>query len=70
MMTQKRMRILEACKRLLIRETQVQPLVVVFEDLHWIDNETQAFLDSLVEALPATRLLLLVDPQGHTGLAD
>ena len=58
---QKRMRILEACKRLLIRETQVQPLVVVFEDLHWIDNETQAFLDSLVEALPATRLLLLVN---------
>jgi class 3 adenylate cyclase/tetratricopeptide (TPR) repeat protein len=58
---QKRLRILDACKRLLIRETQVQPVVAVFEDLHWIDNETQAFLDSLVEALPATRLLLLVN---------
>ena len=58
---QKRLRILDACKRLLIRETQVQPVVAMFEDLHWIDNETQAFLDSLVEALPATRLLLLVN---------
>jgi class 3 adenylate cyclase/tetratricopeptide (TPR) repeat protein len=58
---QKRLRILEACKRLLMRETQVQPLVVVFEDLHWIDSETQTLLDSLVEALPVARLLLLVN---------
>jgi hypothetical protein len=28
-----------------------QPLLVVFEDLHWIDGETQALLDSLVESL-------------------
>ena len=40
------------CKRLLLRESQVQPLLVVFEDLHWIDTETQALLDSLVESLP------------------
>jgi hypothetical protein len=38
----------------------VQPLLVVFEDLHWIDSETQALLESLVESLPTTRLLLLV----------
>ena len=37
------------CKRLLLRESQVQPLLLVFEDLHWIDSETQALLDSLVE---------------------
>jgi predicted ATPase len=41
---QRRSRILDACKRLLLRESQVQPLVVVFEDLHWIDSETRAFL--------------------------
>ena len=34
---------------------------VVFEDLHWIDAETQALLDSLVESLPTARLLLLVN---------
>jgi predicted ATPase/class 3 adenylate cyclase len=59
--SQRRQRILEACRRLLIRESQVQPLAVVFEDLHWIDPETQAFLDSLVESLASTRMLLLVN---------
>ena len=58
---QRRQRTLEAVKRLLLRESQVQPLLVVFEDLHWIDGETQAFLDSLVESLPTARLLLLVN---------
>jgi tetratricopeptide (TPR) repeat protein len=45
----------------LLRESQVQPLLLVFEDLHWIDTETQALLDSLVERLPTARLLLLVN---------
>ena len=49
---QRRQRTLEALKRLLLRESQVQPLLLVFEDLHWIDSETQALLDSLVESLP------------------
>ena len=56
--SQRRQRVLETCKRLVLRESQVQPLVLVFEDLHWIDEETQAFLDSLVESLPSARLLL------------
>ena len=46
---------------MLLRESQVQPLLLVFEDLHWIDTETQALLDSLVESLPTARLLLLVN---------
>src|SRR5207245_802215 len=58
---QRRRRTLEALKRLVIRESQVQPLLLVFEDLHWIDAETQALLDSLVESLPTARLLLLVN---------
>ena len=57
----RRQRILDAVKRLLLRESQVQPLMVLFEDLHWIDAETQALLDSLVESLPTARLLLLVN---------
>jgi predicted ATPase len=39
----------------------VQPLMVLFEDLHWIDTETQALLDILVESVPTARLLLLVN---------
>ena len=58
---QRRRRTLDSVKRLLLRESQVQPLLVVFEDLHWIDSETQSVLDELVESLPAARLLLLVN---------
>jgi predicted ATPase len=58
---QRRQRTLDALKRLLPRESQVQPLLLVFEDLHWIDSETQALLNSLVESLPTSRLLLLVN---------
>ncbi len=58
---QRRQRTLDAVKRLLLRESQVQPLLLVFEDLHWIDTETQALLDVLVESLPTARLLLLVN---------
>jgi class 3 adenylate cyclase/tetratricopeptide (TPR) repeat protein len=58
---QRRQRTLDALKRVLLRESQVQPLLLVFEDLHWIDAETQALLDSLVESLPTARLLLLVN---------
>jgi class 3 adenylate cyclase/tetratricopeptide (TPR) repeat protein len=58
---QRRQRTLDACKRLLLRESQEQPLLLVFEDLHWIDAETQALLDSLVDSLPTAHLLLLVN---------
>ena len=58
---QRRQRTLDALKRVLLRESQVQPLLLVFEDLHWIDTETQALLESLVESLPTVRLLLLVN---------
>jgi class 3 adenylate cyclase/tetratricopeptide (TPR) repeat protein len=59
--SQRRQRMLDAVKRLLLREAQVQPLLVVFEDLHWIDSETQTLLDNLVESLGSARMLLLVN---------
>ena len=52
---------LEALKRLVLRESQLQPLCLIVENLHWIDTETQAWLDSLLESLPAARCLLLVN---------
>jgi class 3 adenylate cyclase/predicted ATPase len=57
----RRQRTLEAVKRVLLRESRVQPLLLVFEDLHWIDAETQAVLDSLVESLPTAAVLLAVN---------
>ncbi len=59
--SERRQRTLDAIARLLFRESQVQPLVLVFEDLHWVDSETQALLDTLVQRLPTARILLLVN---------
>ena len=56
----RRQRILAALKRVLLRESQNQPLMVVFEDLHWIDEETQAFLNMLADSIGTAKLLLLV----------
>src|SRR5262249_28358610 len=58
---QRRRRTLDGLKRVLLRESQVHPLLLVFEDLHWIDTETQALLDGLVESVPPARLVLLVN---------
>jgi class 3 adenylate cyclase/pimeloyl-ACP methyl ester carboxylesterase len=57
----RRRRILDAVTRLLLLESGRCPLVVLVEDLHWADGETVALLDGLVEAMPAHRLLLLVN---------
>ena len=66
---QRRQRTLDGVKRLLLRESQAQPLVLVFEDLHWVDTETQALLDAVVDSLSTARLLLLVNyrPEYHHG---
>jgi class 3 adenylate cyclase/tetratricopeptide (TPR) repeat protein len=58
---QRRQQTLQALKTLVLRESRTQPLCLVVEDLHWIDSETQRFLDGLVESLPTSRLLLLVN---------
>jgi class 3 adenylate cyclase/DNA-binding winged helix-turn-helix (wHTH) protein/tetratricopeptide (TPR) repeat protein len=59
--TQRRQHTLAALKRVLLRQSQMQPLLLVCEDLHWMDMETQALLESLSESLPTARLLLLVN---------
>src|SRR5262245_40707467 len=57
---QRRQRILDAVRRVLLQESREHPVLVVFEDLHWIDDQTQAFLDSLAATLGSARLCLLV----------
>ena len=57
---QRRRRVQDAVKELLRNESRIQPLVVIVEDLHWIDTATQALIDGLVESLPTARLLLVV----------
>jgi DNA-binding winged helix-turn-helix (wHTH) protein/tetratricopeptide (TPR) repeat protein len=57
---ERRRRTLDAVKQLLLREAQRRPLLVIFEDLHWIDSETQALLDLLIGGIGSSQLLLLV----------
>jgi len=58
---QRRQQTVDAVKHLLLRESEIQPLVLIFEDLNWIDDETQSFLGSLIENLPAARIVLLLN---------
>ena len=54
-------RTLEAIKRILVRESLNQPLIVIFEDLHWIDEETQELLNLLADSIGTAKILLLVN---------
>jgi tetratricopeptide (TPR) repeat protein len=57
----RRRRTFEALKKLFLRESLNQPLILIFEDLHWIDSETQGFLDVLSESVASAKLLLLTN---------
>jgi len=57
----KKRRTLEAIKRILLRESLNQPLMVIFEDLHWVDEESEALLNLLADSIAAAKILLLVN---------
>jgi class 3 adenylate cyclase/tetratricopeptide (TPR) repeat protein len=57
----KKRRTLEAIKRILLRESLKQPLMVVFEDLHWMDGESEALLNLLADSIGTSRVLLLAN---------
>jgi class 3 adenylate cyclase/tetratricopeptide (TPR) repeat protein len=52
---------LKAIGRILLRESRNQPLIVIFEDLHWVDSATQGLLDLIAENVAAARVLMLVN---------
>jgi class 3 adenylate cyclase/tetratricopeptide (TPR) repeat protein len=58
---QRRRLALDAIKRLFLGESFVRPLILVMEDLHWVDAESQELLEALVDAAPTARMLLLVN---------
>jgi class 3 adenylate cyclase/tetratricopeptide (TPR) repeat protein len=57
----KRQRTLEAIRRVLMRESANQPLILIFEDLHWIDGASQALLDLLVDSIEHAPILMLLN---------
>jgi transcriptional regulator with AAA-type ATPase domain/tetratricopeptide (TPR) repeat protein len=64
---ERRSRTQHAVKQLLLRQSQVHPVLLIVEDLHWIDAETQALLDLLVDSLPGMRMLLVVNYRPEYG---
>ena len=57
----RKQRTLDAIKRVLVRESLAQPLMVIFEDLHWFDTESLEFLTLLADSLANLRILMLVN---------
>src|SRR5207253_5804296 len=57
----KKRRTLDAIKRIILHESMRQPLMVIFEDLHWIDTETQALLNLLTDSIAIAKVLLLAN---------
>ena len=57
----RRRRTFEAITRLLLRESLNQPVLLLVEDLHWLDSETQAWLTLFSDRVASARLLLLVN---------
>ena len=51
----------DAVKSLILRESLNQPLILIFEDLHWIDAESEALLNSMADSLATARILMMVN---------
>jgi class 3 adenylate cyclase/tetratricopeptide (TPR) repeat protein len=57
----RRQQTLDALRQLILQAARSRPLIVVLEDLQWVDAETQALLDALVDRMAAVPLALLVN---------
>ncbi|MFQ5946588.1 MAG: AAA family ATPase, partial [Anaerolineae bacterium] len=57
---QRRAEMFDALRRLTLRAAQVHPQVLIFEDLHWMDQATQEYLVFIADSIPASRTLLVL----------
>jgi tetratricopeptide (TPR) repeat protein len=51
--------IMNALNHIVIKGSQIRPLIMAFEDLHWIDKSSDDMLKNLLERIPGARVLLL-----------
>ena len=52
-------RMIEALKRIVLRGSEVRPLIIAIEDLHWLDKSSEDVARSLLESIPGSRVLLI-----------
>ena len=55
----KKDRIVEAVKRIVIKGSEIRPLIIAFEELHWLDKGSEDVLRSHLESIPGSRVLLI-----------
>ena len=56
----RRSRILEAVRALSLAGARIRPLVLVFEDLHWVDTSTEEYLAGLLDAVASARIMVVL----------
>jgi len=55
----KKERVAESFQRIILKGSEQRPLIMIFEDLHWIDNTSQELLKGILDSIPGSRVLLL-----------
>jgi class 3 adenylate cyclase/tetratricopeptide (TPR) repeat protein len=55
----KKDRVIEALRRVVLKGSEIRPLVLAYEDLHWIDKSSEDQLKHLLESIPGARVLLI-----------
>jgi predicted ATPase len=55
----KKDRMMEALKRIPLKASEIRPLILAYEDLHWIDKSSEDHLKHLLESIPGARVLMI-----------
>jgi predicted ATPase/class 3 adenylate cyclase len=55
----KRDRIIEAVKRITLKGSEIRPLIIATEDLHWIDKSSEEYYKNLIDSIPGARIFLI-----------
>ncbi len=55
----KKNRIMEAFKQIALKGSEIRPLILAYEDLHWIDKSSEELLKYVLESIPGARILLI-----------
>jgi class 3 adenylate cyclase/tetratricopeptide (TPR) repeat protein len=55
----KKDRIIEALKQITLKGSEIRPLILAYEDLHWVDKSSEEVLKYVLDSVPGSRVLLI-----------
>jgi tetratricopeptide (TPR) repeat protein len=55
----KKHRIMETLKGIVLKGSEIRPLILAYEDLHWVDKSSEDVLKYVLESIPGARVLLI-----------